>query len=103
MPDNQTPSEWLQLSSVLNDPDPRGTGLFLVSPDSSKQIEGNVAYEYFVRMCVSNNYFVFKWVPYEIAGLAEIQNQSSQCSTDRCAKTCIKPACLCNTNIGRCS
>jgi len=101
MPDNQTPDEWLRLPSVVNNPAPRGTGLFLASSESGeKAISEGIVYDDFVGMCVQNNYFVFKWVPYEIASPEEI-NQI-QCGGDRCAKSCIKSACLCNTAIGRC-
>ena|ERR1700730_2003952 len=101
MPDNQTPDEWLRLPSVVNDPRPRGTGMYLASSEAqSKQFYEDIIYDEFVGTCVNNNYFVFKWVPYEIASLDEIRQII--CDGDRCAKSCIKSTCLCNTAIGRC-
>jgi hypothetical protein len=99
MPDNQTKEEWLELATVLNNPNAKGTGVVIYQAGGPKDYMENVSYDEMLSRDATQQFFAFAWVPDAVATLQQIQKPPC---AGRCAKTCKRPGCLCDRSIGHC-
>jgi hypothetical protein len=99
MPDNQTRDEWLELPVVANDPNAKGTGVYIPQAGGMKDYAIDITYDNMLSRDSAEKFYAFSWVPHAVATLQQIQ--SPPCS-GRCSKTCKRPGCLCERSIGQC-
>jgi len=98
-PDNQTLDEWLNLPTVVDNPDAKGTGLFLNVSQREKAVMPDLTYEDCLLIVSEKQPKAFKWVPLEVATLEQILQ--TQCGQE-CVRRCMQPGCLCDTDAGVC-
>jgi hypothetical protein len=99
MPDNQTKDEWLELPMVADDPNPKGTGVYLLQAGGSKDYAPDVTYDDLLARDAAEKFYAFAWVPHAVATFQQIQQPPC---AGRCSKTCKRPGCLCDRSIGFC-
>jgi hypothetical protein len=100
-PDNQTPDEWLALDDVrLDQENALGTGLFLHSAQTRKEIVPNLTYDRCVKRAFEANAKAFKWIPHVVATSNDVRD--TPCN-ERCNRRCMKPGCICDTSRGVCT
>jgi hypothetical protein len=99
MPDNQTNDDWLELPTVANNPNAKGTGVYLIQAGGHKDYARDITYTAMLSRDAKEKFFAFAWVPHAVATLQQIQQPPC---TGRCSKTCKRPGCLCDRSIGLC-
>jgi hypothetical protein len=99
MPDNQTNDEWLELASVANDSNAKGTGVYLLQAGGTKEYATDISYDELLARDAAEKFYAFAWVPHAVAIFRRIQQPP--CS-GRCSKTCKRPGCLCDRSVGLC-
>jgi hypothetical protein len=99
MPDNQTKEEWLELPTVANDPNAKGTGVYLLQPGGAKDYAPNIFYDELLSRDAAEQFYAFAWVPHVVATFQQIQQPPCH---GRCSRTCKRPGCLCDRSIGHC-
>jgi hypothetical protein len=100
MPDNQTQDEWLQDPRVSGDPNAKGTGVIVRTPDASKEYLDKIEYEELVEQAEKENIDTYSWVPEVIASEGDVKTAS--CTGLRCARGKCPPGCICSRKRGRC-
>ncbi|MCW1994792.1 hypothetical protein [Bradyrhizobium diazoefficiens] len=99
MSDNQTQEAWLELPAVANDPNAKGTGVYLPFAGGSKEYLQDITYDDLLNNDAAQTYYAFAWVPHAVATFQQVKQPAC---TGRCSKTCKRPGCLCDRSIGQC-